>query len=144
MPPKKTAGKAEKATKKAMTPEHKAALAAGRDQGRAVRAYLEALASQGPAKRGRKRTPDSIERRLTAIDDQLTSADPLRKIMLLQERLNLRNELGRLTSSSNIKDLEEAFVTHGAPYSKSKGITYGAWREFGVPADVLKRAGISR
>ena len=27
---------------------------------------------------------------------------------------------------------------------RAKGITYGAWREFGVPPEVLKKAGITR
>ena len=59
-----------------MSDEHKAALAQGRSEGRAVREYLEALRANKP-KRGRKRTPDSIKKRLAVIDDQLESADPL-------------------------------------------------------------------
>ncbi len=31
-----------------------------------------------------------------------------------------------------------------AKYAERKGISYAAWRELGVPADVLKKAGISR
>ena len=48
------AKKAATATKRqrAMSEEHKAALAEGREQGRVVRRYLEALESQRP-KRGR-------------------------------------------------------------------------------------------
>ena len=56
-----------------MTDEHKAALAEGRAQGRAVRAYLEALETNKP-KRGRKRSPASMRTRIEAIDacDRLT------------------------------------------------------------------------
>ncbi len=50
-----------------MSDAHKAALAEGRAQGRAVRNYLEALEAHKP-KRGRKRTPDSMKRRLAKID----------------------------------------------------------------------------
>ena len=46
-----------------MTEEHKAALARGRSEGKAVRDYLDALRANKP-KRGRKRTPDSIKKRL--------------------------------------------------------------------------------
>ncbi len=46
-----------------MSDEHKAALAEGREQGGVVRRYLEALESHRP-KRGRKRTPESIAKRL--------------------------------------------------------------------------------
>ena len=48
-----------------MTDSHKAALERGRAEGRIVRDYLEALRSNKP-KRGRKRTADSINKRLAA------------------------------------------------------------------------------
>ena len=54
---------AAKRTRTPMSDEHKAALAEGRNQGRAVRRYLEALDAHKP-KRGRKRTPDSMQKRL--------------------------------------------------------------------------------
>ena len=71
-----------------MSDEHKAALAEGRAQGRAVRLYLEALEANKP-KRGRKRTPDSIKKRLDTIAAELTTADPLKRLQLTQEQLDL-------------------------------------------------------
>ena len=56
-----------------MSDEHKAALAEGRKQGRAVRNYLEAVEATKP-KRGRKRTPESIEARLGRIDEEIEDA----------------------------------------------------------------------
>ena len=53
----------KKPAKRPMSDDHKAALAAGRNEGRAVRRYLEALEAHKP-KRGRKRTPESIQKRL--------------------------------------------------------------------------------
>ena len=44
-----------------------------------MRDYLDALRANKP-KRGRKRTPDSIKKRLAAIDDELTDADPLNEL----------------------------------------------------------------
>ena len=38
--------------------------------------------------------------------------------------------------------LELGFVEHAASYSDRKGVSYTAWREFGVPASVLRTAGI--
>ena len=70
-----------------MSGEHKAALAKGRTQANAVRAYLEALEANRP-KRGRKRTPESIERRLAAIDSEYETAGALTALNLLQERKN--------------------------------------------------------
>ena len=40
--------------------------------------------------------------------------------------------------------LEDEFVDAASGYSQRKGISYTAWRELGVPASVLKRAGIGR
>ena len=57
-----------------MSTGHKAALARGRAESASVRHYLEALETSKP-KRGRKRTPASIDRRLAAIETQLASAD---------------------------------------------------------------------
>ena len=53
-----------------MSAEHKAALAQGRSEGKAVRDYLDALRANKP-KRGRKRTADSIKKRLAAIDSAM-------------------------------------------------------------------------
>jgi hypothetical protein len=71
------AKKAATATKRqrAISEEHKAALAEGREQGRVVRRYLEALGSQRPKWR-RRPTPESISARLAAIEEELGSADP--------------------------------------------------------------------
>jgi len=126
-----------------MSDDHKAALAQGRSEGRAVREYLDALRVSKP-KRGRKRTPDSIKRRLAAIDAALESADPLGELRLIQERRNLVVEMETLGDEVDLRAIEDAFVNVAASYSGRQGISYAAWREVGVPAAVLKRAGISR
>ena len=131
---------------KRMTAEHKAALAKGRNQANAVRAYLEALEANRP-KRGRKRTPESIERRLAAIDSEYEIAGALKALQLLQERKDLEGELATLRSASGSADLDrlrKEFVRHAKAYGHAKGIAYGTWREIGVPAEVLRQAGISR
>jgi hypothetical protein len=127
----------------ALTAAHKEALAAGREQSRAIRNYLDALDKNRP-KRGRKRTPDSIKKRLAAIDTSLSEATGLKKLELVQERINLQREAEQLDTKVDLSALEKAFVDVAKGYSKRKGITYGAWREVGVSSDVLKRAGISR
>ena len=52
-----------------MSDSHKAALAKGREEGRVVRAYLEALETTKP-RRGRKRTVESIRKKLAAIEKE--------------------------------------------------------------------------
>ncbi len=129
--------------KQKMTSDHKEALALGRAEGRSVRAYLEALEANKP-KRGRKRTPTSIRARLKKLEIELDSADALQRLQLTQERLDLHKEIEVLESSIAVKDLEDDFVKVAKGYADRKGISYYAFREFGVPASVLKRSGISR
>ena len=126
-----------------MSAEHKQALAVGREQGRAVRRYLEALEAHKP-KRGRKRTPDSIQRRLDAIEDRLATADPLSRLQLVQERMDLQTELSAKANTVDLGALEEEFVKAAREYGYRKGISYAAWREAGIDAAILKRAGIRR
>jgi hypothetical protein len=126
-----------------MTDEHKAALAKGRLEGRIVRDYLEGLRATKP-KRGRKRTPETITKRLSAIDGELASASPIEELLLIQERRDLQAELAAKSSSIDMDALEAEFVGVAKSYSDSKSISYASWRDVGVPASTLKRAGISR
>ncbi|MFM8304073.1 MAG: hypothetical protein ACKOA9_07245, partial [Actinomycetota bacterium] len=116
MPPKK------------MTDEHKQALADGRAEGRAVKAYLDALEQQRP-RRGRKRTTDSITKRLRAIDAQLPDASSLQRLQLVQERRDLQAELATMDIVIDIAPLEDEFVKVAKAYSERKGIEYASWRE---------------
>jgi hypothetical protein len=131
------------ASKSTMSKEHKDALAQGRREGAAVRRYLEAIsASRG--KRGRKRTPASVERRIRAIDSELETTDVLQGLLLRQERKDLEDELKRLSTANDLKALEKEFISSAAAYGDRKGIDYSTWREAGVPPIVLQKAGVKR
>lgn len=132
----------KKIVKAPMSKSHKAALAQGRVEGRVIRTYLDVLEANRP-KRGRKRTIESITRRLNAIKKELLSADTVTKLRLTQERMDLERELKVKTASADIGKLESQFVKVARNYSTRNGITYTAWREVGVSPQVLKRAGIS-
>jgi hypothetical protein len=134
---------APKKKTRAMSDEHKAALAEGRSQGRAVRLYLEALEANKP-KRGRKRTPETVQKRLDRIAIELPDADPLKRLQLTQEQLDLEAELASTSTSVDISALEKDFIAAAASYAKRKGISYGAFRTVGVSPAVLRAAGISR
>jgi type I site-specific restriction-modification system R (restriction) subunit len=123
-----------------LSDEHKQALALGRTQGRAVRAYLEALEAHKP-KRGRKRTAESITKRLERITDELETADPVKRVSLIQEQFDLQNELEAMSDSVDLAALEADFIEHAWNYSQAKGISKAAWRSAGVPAAVLRQAG---
>jgi len=134
---------AKRGPKGPMTDEHKAALAAGRSEGRAVREYLEALRNNKP-KRGRKRTPESIRKRLSAIAAEMADADPVHELRLVQERLDLEVELANSGHTVDMASREAEFVKVAKDYSARNGFSYQAWRTIGVEASVLKKAGISR
>ena len=118
-------------------------MAEGRVQGRAVAAYLEALENHKP-KRGRKRTPESIGKRLTDIDKQLPGANAVRRLSLIQERIDLLRERETLGNKVDLSGLENEFAKAAKPYGDRKGISYAAWRELGVPPAALKKARITR
>jgi hypothetical protein len=127
-----------------MTEAHKAALAAGRAQGKAVKDYLDGLEATRP-KRGRPRTAEMIQQQLDAIPHALDQVDPVGRLQLIQKRIDLQAALDGMSGDSvDIEALEAAFVKVAAAYSKAKGISYAAWREIGVDPAVLKKAGITR
>lgn len=126
-----------------MSDSHKAALAKGREEGRIVRAYLEALETTKP-RRGRKRTVDSIRKKLTAIEKELASASPLNRLHLVQEQRDLEDELAHSGQSVDVAALEKDFIRVAKNYSVRKGLSYSAWRAVGVSAQVLEKAGIAR
>jgi hypothetical protein len=124
----------------AMSQDHKDALAEGRKQSRAIKAYLGALQARKP---GRPVTKDSIESRLRRVNAQLaTASDPLKSVQLVQSRLELESQLAQIDTSVDLDALEGDFVAHAGAYSERKGISYTAWRQVGVPAATLKAAGI--
>ena len=124
----------------AMSQEHKDALAKGRKESRAIKAYLSTIESRRP---GRPVSKQSLEAKLAKVNTNLEMVDdPLKRIDLLQSRLDLESSLSAATDSINIEQLESDFVAHAAAYSERKGISYTAWRQYGVPAAVLKQAGI--
>ena len=135
---------ATRTKKTPMSDDHKEALAEGRNHARIVGRYLEALEANKP-KRGRKRTPDSVKKRLTAVAEELKDAGGLTRLNLLQERRDLEVELATMQAGTpDLSALEKEFVKVAKSYSAKKRISYGAWREFGVPPETLKKAGITR
>ncbi|WP_419932290.1 hypothetical protein [Candidatus Poriferisodalis sp.] len=53
-------------------------------------------------------------------------------------------QLEALQAEPDMSSAEAGFVAHAASYGARKGIQCATWREFGVPADVLVKAGITR
>jgi hypothetical protein len=127
----------------AMSAEHKAAIAQGRREAKAIKAYLEAISV--PKRRGRPMTPEGLEARIAELDDRIRDeGDPLARVDLYQARLDAQASLDQLSATVDVDALEAGFVEYAASYSTRKGITWPAWREAGVSAEVLRAAGIKR
>ncbi|MFA9432861.1 hypothetical protein [Egicoccus sp. AB-alg2] len=126
-----------------MSDDHKAALAKGRAQGRAVRDYLAAL--EQDRKPGRRMDADTVKSRIEEVQQKIDAEpDPAKRVEMIQRRLDLEERLVNMAEDVDLEALEQGFVDAAAEYSERKGITYTAWREAGVPAAVLKQAGIRR
>lgn len=129
--------------KRTMSDEHKQAIAAGRSEGAAVKRYLESLQLKG--KPGRPVDPARLSQKLVQIDEQLeVEENPLTCLELEQERINIERRLANLTVNTDTEALEAEFIKVAEAYASRKGISYAAFRKVGVPASVLKEAGISR
>lgn len=126
----------------AMSDAHKEALAQGRRESRAVKAYLEVLGSRRP---GRPVTVDSVTKRISGLEERLAvESDPLKRLDLIQAKLDAEDQLESLSGSIDIDALEKEFIEIAQSYSARKGISYSAWRAVGVDPSVLKDAGIPR
>lgn len=105
--------------------------------------YLTAIST--PRKRGRKVSRSTLERRLAAAQERTKSSVGVARLLAAQDVRALR---ARLTDGSgndgDIKSLQAEFIKVAKKFGENRGISYGAWRDAGVPADVLKRAGVAR
>lgn len=129
--------------KRTMSAEHKEALATGRREGRIVGDYLDAITARKP-KRGRPVTAETIKERLDKINTEIAATSGVQRLKLIQTRMDLETDLRNLEDDTEVEKLQEDFVKVAKSYSERAGMSFAAFREFGVPAAVLKEAGLSR
>jgi len=123
-----------------MSQDHKDALAQGRKEARAIKTYLRVLEGN---KSGRPVTRETLEKRINRINEKIeVSDDPLKSVELLQTRVDAEATLSHIDEQEDFDVLEAGFVENANAYSQRKGISYTAWREFGVPAATLRAAGV--
>jgi hypothetical protein len=113
-----------------------------RAESAAVRRYLEALQSP-PKLRSGWRNPDQ---RLGELNEFLErkGIDPLARLSAVQERMDLSAYMDGSGVGSDFDQIKTDFVAAAASYAQRKGISYAAWRACGVPAAVLREAGIKQ
>lgn len=142
--PKRVAKKiAKKRGPRKVTAAHKKAMAQGRSEAVSVNRYLAVLHSPRP--RGRQVTRASLQARLAQAQTRAKQSTGLDRVLAAQAVRDLQARLATSpTNNADIKTLERDFVKVAKLVSQRRGISYGAWRDAGVAADVLKRAGIAR
>ena len=124
-----------------LTDAHKQALAAGREESRHVRAYLDALDSSRQ-RRVRRRPVAEAKAELTEVTREVESATGFRRLELISRRIELENELGSESAEAELRKLRDMFVRHAASYARRRGIPRQAFKEWGVPAADVREAGI--
>lgn len=90
--------------------------------------------------------PDIIERAANALESRLPTMPGAVKALRTQQRiLDLRDAAEKMRERTNGDGTtpRDVFVEHGAAWAEKYGIGYRAFRSMGVPAKVLKAAGIS-
>ena len=70
--------------------------------------------------------------------------DTLKQVELHQARLEIVEALADAGDAIDLSKMEAEFAQVASAYSDRKGISYAAWRSVGVPAAVLKKAGVTR
>jgi hypothetical protein len=128
---------------KKVTDAHKEAMAAGRREAAVVNRYVRILGER----KGRqvRIDTDDLKTRLAEAEARLHSARGVERVVAAQEVRDLRAQLEAAPAADSERAvLEQEFVRIAKRFSERRGITYGAWRDVGVPVEVLERAGISR
>lgn len=127
-----------KTAPRTMSDEHKQAIADARRQNSVVRDYLNALTIAKPAGRRPSATPEQLQEQIDG------ESDPVKRLELIQRRIDIEDRLAAEQDQPDLDSLQDSFVAVVADYAARKGITYTAFRELGIPAPVLKQAGIPR
>jgi len=99
-----------------------------------------------PKRRGRKVSKAALEQRLAAAHANARSARGVAKVLAAQQIRDLKSRIANLDAvgGADLKSLEAEFVKIAKRFGENRGIGYGAWRDAGVPAAVLKKARIAR
>jgi len=144
-PAKKTARAATKRpSARRLSAAHKRALAEGRTMSSTVDRYLSAVNT--PKRRGRKVSKTALQERLADSRARAKGAIGVEKVLAAQEVRDLQARIASMESAGadDLKGLESAFIKIAKRFGENRGIGYGAWRDAGVPAVVLKKAGVAR
>lgn len=140
-----------------LSPEAKASQGEKMTRTKTVSRYLQFLADGGTGDGAititgvgdakYKKTTDPVEIQEAIVRERAKLQEmPIgaKRLVALQKIRDMEAAFDRLVDSPNGASPEAAFVEVARAYSDENGIDYGTWRDAGVPARVLKLAGIER
>ena len=117
----------------------KSVLSESMEQSHAVRAYLSAWDTKSARSR---QSPDELRAAVSRIETKMVGVSSIRKLQLMQKRREIQTRIETFESAPDITDIESRFVVIVDAYSQQQGIDYETWREYGIPASVLKAGGM--
>lgn len=144
-----------------LSTESRKRFASNNQRSRAVGRYLDDLESRSDERANGKRRmkgvslgalkgfpahstdPDQIDAAADQIEATAQDASSVRALRLLQRVIDLRESAIALRETGGIDVLERDFIAVAAQWAADNGIGYAAFRAMGVPASVLKDAGVS-
>jgi hypothetical protein len=131
---------------KELTPEHKAALSAGRTAAANVKRYLKVVTGEMEAPKGVS-SRERLEADLAAVHAALELQPTLVKRMdLLAKKAKIEGKLAAPVRDEqremDLGQLEADFIESAKGYAEAKGYPRSVFVELGVPADVLDKAGL--
>lgn len=118
------------------------------DPQKAVKTYLRSLKISKRTGPGRPRTDAAIQRRIDdakrSIEFHQRNGSVLNELTSTQRLLDAQADMReyRKALTQDPSNFEGDFVKVLPEYSKRKGISSAAWRKVGVPANVIKKAGL--
>lgn len=107
----------------------------------AIKSYLTLLeATRSPSGR---RTPEFLAGLVEELPVRINEeTDPLKRVLLTQQLLDAERDLAAREDHANLEAAQAEFVKYVRSYSERKGVSRAAWRSAGVPAAVLREAGV--
>lgn len=126
-----------------LTEQHKQQMRIGRQQSAAVRHYLQAIATVGGNVQDPAAQIERAKTKLSDLESGIPNSNPIERLKLTQEVLNLKGRISKLSALNEVTDAEGPFVECAKAFSDRFGITRAAWKAQGVPGEVLDKAGIT-
>jgi hypothetical protein len=126
-----------------LSPGHEHALTEERAMSATVDRYLRALNATN--RRGRDASKASLQARVYEARARYKLTNGVEKLLAAREVRDLQVQLAAMSGATetDLEAFEAAFVDIARWFGAMRGIGHGAWVAAGVPATVLKKAGIA-